>query len=106
MYNVLICDDDREILNSIEMGEHHTDADKVKMSIGTEIIPYIRKDNTDRNRTSPFAFTGNKFEFRMLGSASSISLTQLLPMYLKILRTSLKTQPILKMMFWNLLRLP
>ncbi|MDO4608341.1 MAG: glutamine synthetase III [Clostridia bacterium] len=68
-------DDLNEILESIERGEHHTDADKVKMTVGTEIIPYIRKDNTDRNRTSPFAFTGNKFEFRMLGSAASISET-------------------------------
>ncbi len=68
-------DDLNEILESIERGEHHTDIDKVKMTVGTEIIPYIRKDNTDRNRTSPFAFTGNKFEFRMLGSASSISET-------------------------------
>ena len=73
--SIYLGDDLNEILNYIEMGEHHTDADKVKMSIGTEIIPYIRKDNTDRNRTSPFAFTGNKFEFRMLGSASSISET-------------------------------
>ena len=68
-------DDLNEILESIERGEHHTDVDKVKMTMGTEIIPYIRKDNTDRNRTSPFAFTGNKFEFRMLGSAASISET-------------------------------
>ncbi len=68
-------DDLNEILESIERGEHHTDTDKVKMTVGTEIIPYIRKDNTDRNRTSPFAFTGNKFEFRMLGSAASISET-------------------------------
>ena len=68
-------DDLNEILASIERGEHHIDADKVKMTVGTEIIPYIRKDNTDRNRTSPFAFTGNKFEFRMLGSAASISET-------------------------------
>ena len=48
------------------------------MTIGTDIIPYIRKDNTDRNRTSPFAFTGNKFEFRMLGSAASISDTNVM----------------------------
>ncbi len=68
-------EDLNDILYSIEKGEHHTDVDKVKMTIGTEIIPYIRKDNTDRNRTSPFAFTGNKFEFRMLGSSSSISET-------------------------------
>ena len=68
-------DDLNEILESIERGEHHIDADKIKMTVGTDVIPYIRKDNTDRNRTSPFAFTGNKFEFRMLGSASSISET-------------------------------
>lgn len=68
-------DDLNEILESIEKGEHHTDSEKAKMTVGTEIIPYIRKDNTDRNRTSPFAFTGNKFEFRMLGSAASISET-------------------------------
>ncbi len=71
-------DDLNEILESIERGEHHTDCDKIKMTVGTEIIPYIRKDNTDRNRTSPFAFTGNKFEFRMLGSASSISETNVI----------------------------
>ena len=68
-------DDLNEILESIERGEHHTDMGKIKMTVGTEIIPYIRKDNTDRNRTSPFAFTGNKFEFRMLGASSSISET-------------------------------
>ena len=48
------------------------------MTVGTDIIPIIRKDNTDRNRTSPFAFTGNKFEFRMLGSSASISDTNVI----------------------------
>ena len=43
------------------------------MSVGSEVIPSISKDTTDRNRTSPFAFTGNKFEFRSLGSTASIS---------------------------------
>ncbi len=62
-----------QILDAVERGEHHTDAEKRKMTIGAEVIPYIRQDNTDRNRTSPFAFTGNKFEFRMLGSSASIS---------------------------------
>ncbi len=62
-----------EILEAVENGVHHDDRHKINMTIGTEVIPTIRKDNTDRNRTSPFAFTGNKFEFRMLGSASSIS---------------------------------
>lgn len=66
-------DDLTDILEAIEKGERHNDCEKVKMSVGTQTIPYIKKDNTDRNRTSPFAFTGNKFEFRMLGSASSVS---------------------------------
>ncbi|MBO4693179.1 MAG: glutamine synthetase III [Clostridia bacterium] len=61
------------LLESIIKGEHHNDINKTNMSVGTDIIPSIRRDNTDRNRTSPFAFTGNKFEFRMLGSAASIS---------------------------------
>ncbi len=67
-----------EILDALEKGEHHNDAQKAKMTIGAEVIPYIRKDNTDRNRTSPFAFTGNKFEFRMLGSSASISDTNVM----------------------------
>ena len=43
------------------------------MDIGAKVLPHFVKDNTDRNRTSPFAFTGNKFEFRMLGSAASVA---------------------------------
>ncbi len=66
------------VLDAIEKGIHHDDVHKIKMSIGAEVIPYIRKDNTDRNRTSPFAFTGNKFEFRMLGSSASISDTNVM----------------------------
>lgn len=66
------------ILASIASGVHHDNAKRVKMNMGSEIIPSFRKDNTDRNRTSPFAFTGNKFEFRMLGSASSISDTNVM----------------------------
>ena len=66
------------ILESIENGVHHDSAERVKMNMGSDVIPSIRKDNTDRNRTSPFAFTGNKFEFRMLGSASSISDTNVM----------------------------
>ncbi len=67
-----------ETLLSIANGTHHDDAKRVEMTVGTEIIPHFRKDNTDRNRTSPFAFTGNKFEFRMLGSGSSISDTNVM----------------------------
>jgi len=61
------------ILEAIEEGRPYDEWDKKVMNIGTDVIPSINKDNTDRNRTSPFAFTGDKFEFRMLGSASSIS---------------------------------
>ena len=66
------------LLEDIEAGVRHDSAKRIKMNMGSDIIPTIRKDNTDRNRTSPFAFTGNKFEFRMLGSASSISDTNVM----------------------------
>ncbi len=49
------------------------EAEKVQMDIGAKVLPHFCKDNTDRNRTSPFAFTGNKFEFRMLGSEASVA---------------------------------
>ena len=52
----------------------HTDKQKTGMEIGTAVLPSIPKDTTDRNRTSPFAFTGNKFEFRMIGSSISIAM--------------------------------
>ena len=71
--SIYLGDELDSLLESIEKGEHHNDVHKTNMTIGTDIIPFIRKDNTDRNRTSPFAFTGNKFEFRMLGSSASIS---------------------------------
>ena len=67
-----------ELLESFETGIHHDSAKRERMNMGAEVIPAIRKDNTDRNRTSPFAFTGNKFEFRMLGSASSVSDTNVM----------------------------
>ena len=62
-----------EILDAIENDEHFDPKQKELMRIGVHTLPKFPKDTTDRNRTSPFAFTGNKFEFRMLGSASSIS---------------------------------
>ena len=71
--SIFLGDELTGILESIEKGTHYDSTELIKMTVGSDIIPYIRKDNTDRNRTSPFAFTGNKFEFRMLGSASSIS---------------------------------
>ena len=45
----------------------------VQLETGAHVLPHFMKDNTDRNRTSPFAFTGNKFEFRMLGSSASVA---------------------------------
>lgn len=76
--SIFLGDELCDILNSIASGVHHDNAERIRMNMGAEIIPSIRKDNTDRNRTSPFAFTGNKFEFRMLGSASSISDTNVM----------------------------
>ena len=66
------------IFDDMSKGTHHSDMKKPKMNIGTEAIPQFKKDNSDRNRTSPLAFTGNKFEFRMLGSGSSISETNVM----------------------------
>lgn len=56
------------------IGDHdYTSAERVSMDLGVDVLPNFIKDNTDRNRTSPFAFTGNKFEFRMPGSAQNLS---------------------------------
>lgn len=62
-----------EILEAIEKDEAYVGKEKELMRIGVHVLPKFPKDTTDRNRTSPFAFTGNKFEFRMVGSAASIS---------------------------------
>ena len=62
-----------EILEKIAMGEKISSRGQQFVSVGVDTLPVIPKDNTDRNRTSPFAFTGNKFEFRMVGSAQSIA---------------------------------
>ena len=61
------------ILNAIETDTPYCDGEKELLKVGVHILPKIPKDSTDRNRTSPFAFTGNKFEFRMLGSSLSLS---------------------------------
>ena len=60
-------------LNSIAAGSAGTHSEKPLMNVGVEAIPNFRMDESDRNRTSPFAFTGNKFEFRMVGSSQSLS---------------------------------
>ncbi|MCL2255124.1 MAG: glutamine synthetase, partial [Lachnospiraceae bacterium] len=62
-----------EILEALESGTDYQSNEKQSMEIGVTVLPHFPKDSTDRNRTSPFAFTGNKFEFRMLGSAFSIA---------------------------------
>jgi glutamine synthetase len=62
-----------EIFEALEAGSQYTGKVKEQMEIGVTALPLFPKDTTDRNRTSPFAFTGNKFEFRMLGAASSIA---------------------------------
>jgi glutamine synthetase len=61
------------ILEAIDSGSAYKNIERNQMQIGVNVLPYIPKDTTDRNRTSPFAFTGNKFEFRMVGSAFSIA---------------------------------
>ncbi len=66
-------DDLYEVLEAIEKGENYDAKEKSKMDIGVKALPNLTRDGTDRNRTSPFAFTGNKFEFRMPGSALSIA---------------------------------
>ena len=71
--SMLLGTDLAEILEAIEKDEKYDVKQKDLMRIGVHTLPKFPKDTTDRNRTSPFAFTGNKFEFRMLGSAASIS---------------------------------
>ena len=63
-----------DIVESIVAGRHHADHRAATMNLGIPSVPTFRKDTTDRNRTSPFAFTGNKFEFRSLGSSQNIAM--------------------------------
>ena len=71
--SVFLGDELTEVLKSIENSEYFAGSRAVQMDIGAKVLPHFVKDNTDRNRTSPFAFTGNKFEFRMLGSEASVA---------------------------------
>ena len=72
--SVFVGDELFEILEAIENDAHYDASDKAEMmKIGATVLPSFPKDTTDRNRTSPFAFTGNKFEFRMVGSKMSIA---------------------------------
>ena len=71
--SMFLGDEITEILESIAAGKTAKGASKTNMELGVHVLPSFRKDTTDRNRTSPFAFTGNKFEFRMLGSSFSVA---------------------------------
>ena len=66
------------VLNAIEADRPYSGTEKTVMKLGVHVLPKFTRDSTDRNRTSPFAFTGNKFEFRMLGSANSIACTNIM----------------------------
>ncbi len=71
--SIFLGDELNAVMDSIINGTNYKEPDKSLMRIGVDVLPAIPKDTTDRNRTSPLAFTGNKFEFRMLGSSQSIS---------------------------------
>ena len=71
--SIFLGDEITAVLDAIEKDEKYEGKEKEQMRVGVHILPKFPKDSTDRNRTSPFAFTGNKFEFRMLGSSASIA---------------------------------
>ena len=71
--SIFLGDELTAILDAIEKDEPYSGTEKTVMKLGAHVLPKFLRDTTDRNRTSPFAFTGNKFEFRMLGSANSIA---------------------------------
>ena len=71
--SIFLGDELTKVLDSIENDTFFGKQQEIQMETGATVLPHFFKDNTDRNRTSPFAFTGNKFEFRMLGSALSVA---------------------------------
>ena len=71
--SIYVGDELEAVLESIKEGKSYTNQNGAKLNIGVDVLPGIPKDSTDRNRTSPFAFTGNRFEFRSVGSSLSIS---------------------------------
>ena len=71
--SIFLGDELTAVLDSIENGTFFKEQKRIQMETGASVLPHFTKDTTDRNRTSPFAFTGNKFEFRMLGSSASVS---------------------------------
>ena len=71
--SIFLGDELNAVLEAIENDTPYSGAEKTQMKLGVDVLPKFNRDTTDRNRTSPFAFTGNKFEFRMLGSSNSIA---------------------------------
>ena len=71
--SIFLGDELTAVLEAIKDDTPYSAAEKTQMKLGVHVLPKFTRDNTDRNRTSPFAFTGNKFEFRMLGSSNSIA---------------------------------
>ena len=71
--SIFVGDDLAALLKAVDDGTAFKSKGKTQMSMGAQVLPHIKKDTTDRNRTSPFAFTGNKFEFRMPGSSLSVA---------------------------------
>ena len=71
--SIFLGDELNAVIEAIEKDEPYSGTEKTKMKLGVDVLPKFNRDTTDRNRTSPFAFTGNKFEFRMLGSSNSIA---------------------------------
>ena len=76
--SIFLGDELTAILDAIESDKPYAGVKKSTMKLGVDVLPRFPKDTTDRNRTSPFAFTGNKFEFRMLGSSDSIACTNIM----------------------------
>ena len=76
--SIFLGDELTAILDAIEKDEPYNGTEKRIMKLGVHVLPKFIRDTTDRNRTSPFAFTGNKFEFRMLGSSNSIACTNIM----------------------------
>ncbi len=71
--SIFLGDELNAVMEAIETDTPYLGSEKTQMKLGVDVLPKFNRDNTDRNRTSPFAFTGNKFEFRMLGSSNSIA---------------------------------
>ncbi len=76
--SIFLGDELNAVLEAIETDSSYMGTEKTQMKLGVDVLPKFNRDTTDRNRTSPFAFTGNKFEFRMLGSSNSIACTNIM----------------------------